>query len=148
MVKNIIEEKNIDLNKYIGEWYEISSIPARFQRNCENTKAKYTLKDDYIEVYNSCNNIKKNKMSGIKGKAFTTDKNNVLKVQFFWPFKADYNIAFVDKKYNYAVVKSKSDNYGWILSRDEKISDEKYNYLLNIADERGINIEKMKKTNH
>ena len=148
MKKKIKENENFDIDKYVGKWYEIATIPARFQRNCEKTQAIYTKKDDYIEVHNSCYNTKKNKTTDIKGKAFTTDEDRLLKVQFFWPFRANYKIEFIDNNYEYAIVGSKSDKYGWILSRNNEISDEKYDHLMHLANEKGLNVEKMKKTKH
>jgi len=47
--------ETVDLDRYLGRWYEIASYPAWFQRNCTAVTADYSLRDDgLIEVVNSC----------------------------------------------------------------------------------------------
>lgn len=44
----------LDLNRYLGEWYEIARFDHSFERVVEQAKANYSLKDDgTIEVVNS-----------------------------------------------------------------------------------------------
>ncbi|MDD5572033.1 MAG: lipocalin family protein, partial [Bacteroidales bacterium] len=79
----------IDLQKYLGKWYEIAAFPQRFEKGCNCTTAEYELSPKgFIKVINSCrmNSINGN-LNRIEGKAFIDKKNNAkLKVQFFWPF--------------------------------------------------------------
>ena len=35
---------HVDLNRYLGNWYEISSFPQWFQKDCFCTRANYSLK--------------------------------------------------------------------------------------------------------
>ena len=45
----------VDLERYMGTWYEISSIPAIFSVGCTKTQATYTLNEDSIvSVHNQC----------------------------------------------------------------------------------------------
>jgi apolipoprotein D and lipocalin family protein len=48
--------ESLDLNRYLGEWYEIAKFSNWFQKKCRSdTKAKYTLKSNgNIEVVNAC----------------------------------------------------------------------------------------------
>lgn len=133
----------VNLNKYIGKWYEIASFPAWFQRGCSEITAEYTIKDNYIEVKNSCNKNGKRKTQ--VGKAFLTDKPDLLKVQFFAPFKGDYKIEYVDDNYEYAIVGNDKKNYLWILARKPKITTKQYKELLKIAYLKGYDINKLKR---
>jgi lipocalin len=46
---------SVELDRYLGEWYEIASYPAWFQRDCTAVSAHYSLRDDgLIKVVNSC----------------------------------------------------------------------------------------------
>ncbi|MFA5731312.1 MAG: lipocalin family protein [Acidithiobacillus sp.] len=144
-------EKNIDLTKYVGKWYEIESFPQWFQKGCADTIAEYTDKGKYIEVKNTCSietntNVRQDKIK--IGKAFTTKQPDLLKVQFFFPFKGDYQIEHVDivnNKYQNAIVGNKNKKYLWILSRNQKISDKKLTELKTIAKEKGYDITKLEK---
>ena len=101
----------VDLKKYSGTWYEISSYPQFFERGCSNVRATYTAKSGYIEVFNQ--SIKNGKPNDIKGKAFVVKNsgNAKLKVQFFWPFKGNYWIIDLADDYSYAVVSHPNKKY-------------------------------------
>ncbi len=136
----------VNLSKYEGRWYEISTIPIRAQKGCKCTYAEYTKKGDYVKVYNHC--IKKGKVSDITGKAFVKDTttNAKLAVQFFWPFRGDYWILAVDDAYKWVIVGAPSRDNLWILSRTPKMSDKLYNNLLTIAESKGFNTKRLVKT--
>ena len=36
----------VDLNRYLGKWYEIASYPAWFQKECTGSTAEYSLLPD------------------------------------------------------------------------------------------------------
>ncbi|MGZ3863319.1 MAG: lipocalin family protein [Bacteroidia bacterium] len=124
----------VDINKYVGKWYEIASFPQRFQKGCHCTTAEYTLSEQgYVIVENRCNRESVNgKQSYIKGKAFIEKNsgNAKLKVQFFWPFKAKYWIIDLADDYSYAVVSHPNRKYLWILCRSPKMDDSIYNQIL------------------
>lgn len=139
--------KFVDLKKYAGIWYEIALIPNKFEEGCSCTKAEYTLMGDYIKVKNSCFKKFKNKYTVIEGKAWSVDKSNSkLKVQFYWPFRGNYWIIYVDKNYQYAIVGNPSRKYLWFLSRKKKINKQTYNKLVAIAKQRGFDTSKLVST--
>ena len=127
----------VDLNKYLGKWYEIGRYPAPFQKDCYSSTATYTLnRDGSITVLNECRKGGVDgKYKSVKGKAYVVDKktNAKLKVSFFWPFYGKYWIIDLDKDYRYAVVSEPSRKYLWILSRTPKLDsileEEVYNRL-------------------
>ncbi len=46
---------HVELNRYLGKWYEIAHLPARFQEGCDDTTATYSLSEDgSITVLNEC----------------------------------------------------------------------------------------------
>jgi apolipoprotein D and lipocalin family protein len=140
----------VDLKKYAGKWYEIASFPQRFQKGCHCTTAEYTLSEKgYVIVKNSC---RKNSMTGklksIRGKAFVVkgSGNAKLKVQFFWPIRGKYWIIDLAEDYSYAVVSHPNRKYLWILSRTPVMDDVVYGQILSRLKEKGLDIEKLKKT--
>jgi apolipoprotein D and lipocalin family protein len=113
--------ESVDLQRYLGKWYEVASYPAWFQKGCTGSTAEYTLLEDgRIRVVNRCF---KNSLDGplkeSKGKAEVVDQqtNAKLKVWFFWPFKGDYWIIDLALDYSWAVVGTPSRKYLWVLSR-------------------------------
>ena len=66
-----------------------------------------------------------------------------LEVSFFLSFYSDYNILELDKDYEWVLVGSSTDKYLWILSRTPKIAPETLNYILEKAQERGYDTNKL-----
>lgn len=143
---------NVDVNKYVGKWYEIAAFPQKFQKGCHCTTAEYTLTDKgYLIVENRCNKDKVDgEQSYIKGKAFIVENsgNAKLKVQFFWPFKGDYWIIDLASDYSYAVVGDPSMKYLWILCRTPKMEESVYQAILTRLVEKGYDLSKLVKTIH
>jgi len=141
---------NVDLDKYIGTWYEIASFPQRFQKGCHGTTATYSKSDkDYIIIENRCFKDSINgKESYIKGKAFIDENtgNSKLKVQFFWPFKGKYWIIDLAEDYSYAVVGHPDRDYLWILCRTPKMEESLYQNIISRIAEKGFDINQLKKT--
>lgn len=136
----------VNLKKYAGTWNQQSAIPAWFQKNCKNVQAMYKVRDDgKVDVYNSCS--VKGKRKVVKGIARSVSKDNKkLKVNFGIPFaEGDYVIEYLSADYKYAVVGHPEKKYLWILSRDKNIGTEKYNQLVNIAEEKGYNISRLQR---
>jgi len=137
----------VELEKYLGKWYEIAHLPAKFQEGCNETTATYTLsKDGSISVVNQ--SIKNGKMKQAKGKAKVVDKksNAKLKVTFFWPFYGDYWIIALGNDYDYAVVGTPNRKYLWILSRTPQMDDKLYLQLIEYAKSKGFDVNKLIKT--
>ena len=125
---------SVDLDRYLGTWYEIASYPAWFQRDCTAVTAEYGLRDDgLISVVNSCRKGSldgKLKRSKGRAKVVDSDTNAKLKVSFFGPFWGDYWIIDLDPDYQWAVVGVPSRKYLWILSRSPVMDEALYRDIL------------------
>ncbi|MBC7753380.1 MAG: lipocalin family protein [Moraxellaceae bacterium] len=125
---------SVDLQKYLGKWYEIAAIPQSFQKQCVgNTTAVYaTAEDDLISVVNTCDTAT-GAPSVANGRAKVIDKNSnsKLKVTFVhflgWQFLlgGDYWILAIGENYSYAIVGAPNRDYAWILSRTPGMTNEK-----------------------
>lgn len=118
--------KQVDLDRYLGKWYEIARFEHKFEKDCKNVTATYSLKDNSdIEVVNRCEKITSGKKTKAVGTAYSVDNTNAkLRVSFFRPFYGDYWILYLDKDYKHVLVGSPSREYLWILARDKTISNE------------------------
>ena len=132
----------LDLNRYLGEWYEIARFDHSFERGVEQAKANYTQNaDGTIKVVNS--GIKDGKPKTAIGKGKTTDTPGLLRVSFFGPFYADYRVMLIDKDYSHALVGSSSADYLWILSRTSGLPETAKSELLAEAQRRGYVTDKL-----
>jgi apolipoprotein D and lipocalin family protein len=142
----------VDVQRYLGKWYEIARLPFKYQEGCNCTTAEYSLIDSTtIRVINTC---RKDSITGeidqATGKGFVVEgsNNTKLRVQFFWPFRGDYWIIDLDKEnYSYAVVGNPSRKNLWILSRTPKIDEQLYNSLIKKCKVKGFDITKLEITN-
>lgn len=141
----------VDVNRYIGKWYEIARFDQRFQKGCGSTTAEYSFrKNGKINVVNTCKK-KSGKVTKAKAIASVADKktNAKLKVSFvpflnrFGLFAGDYWIISLGNNYEYAVVAGPDRQYLWFLSRTAKISEQKLNELKAIAKGQGFDLSKL-----
>lgn len=124
---------SVDLNQYLGKWYEIAAIPQSFQKNCvSNTTAEYSnAENELIKVINSCDKADGNREVA-EGRAKVVDSatNAKLKVTFvhflgwIFSFGGDYWIIDLAPDYSYAVVGHPDRTYAWILSRTPAMTSE------------------------
>lgn len=134
---------NIDLNKYMGKWYEIARLPNFFQKGCHDSVAEYSLlSSGYISIKNSC--YKNVRVSIANGKAWQIgDDSSRLKVRFFWPFSGNYWILYVSNNYKYVVVGEPSRDYLWFMSREKNISKSQFEIMKKIALSNGYNLDNL-----
>ncbi|KIM11872.1 MAG: hypothetical protein KU37_03175 [Sulfuricurvum sp. PC08-66] len=122
----------VDLTRYVGQWYEIARYPNSFERDCMGATAFYTAIEGAIEVKNSCFDTQGAQISQSVGEALIVEKsaNTKLRVSFFWPFYGDYWVLMLDENYRYAVVGEPSRKYFWILARDKALLESEKEAIL------------------
>lgn len=134
--------QNFDSDKYLGKWYEIARFDYRFERNLNQVTATYSKNPDgTIKVDNKgYDYVKKEWKQSIGEARFVNSENEArLKVSFFKPFWAGYNVIELDDDYKYALVVGNNLKYLWILSREKTIPDDVKNKYLEKAKEIGYN---------
>ena len=154
--KNSFPELNVvqyvDIERYLGKWYEIALYPNWFEEGCLSSTALYErLEDNQIRVTNQCRMFSQDgELNEAVGRAFITDKdsNAKLQVQFFWPFKGDYWIIELDSDYQYAVVSEPDRQYLWILSRTPYMDSKTLLLLKEKIKEKGFDLNYLELTQH
>lgn len=124
--------KSVELNRYLGRWYELARYEQGFQKDCDSVTADYSLREDgNIEVLNAC--VKPDgKRTDAKGKAKIVDTatNAKLKVSFFGPFYGDYWVLDHAEDYSWSIVGEPSGRYLWLLSREATPGKERLDALI------------------
>ena len=134
--------KSVDLNRYLGSWYEIAKFDHSFERGLDYAMANYTLRNDgKIDVLNT--GIKDGRAKDAKGIAKTTDVPGLLRVSFFGPFFGDYRIMMLDENYQYVLVGGSNNKYLWILSRTPQLDEATRTLILAEAERRGYDTQKL-----
>ncbi len=135
---------NFDIDKYLGVWYEIARGNNNFEKGCSEVKAHYTKRTDGgIDVVNSC--FRDGKVKTAKGVGYLKGQPSVgnLKVSFFRPFYARYDVIYVDEGYQNAIVYGGKPEYLWILSRTSTIEDSTLQLMLSKIKDLGLENDKL-----
>src|SRR5580704_12087848 len=140
---------SVDLNRYIGDWYEIARTPNRYENECAgDVKVHYALMPDgRMSLKNECR-LPSGKTDTSHGHASIIDavSHAKLRVTFFWPFSGDYWIIDLDKDYRYAVVGEPERKNLWVLSRTPSLDQHTYDEILKRIQAQGYEISRVQKT--
>lgn len=151
-------EGYIDINRYLGRWYEIARFDNKFQKGCTATQANYSLRTDGdLRVRNTCRlNRPTGRLKEAIARGWVQDKrtNSKFKVQFFLKgvkipiFAGNYWILKIDQDYKHVLIGDPGREYLWILSRGTYMNQQTYNEYVAVAQEQGFDTEKLIKTVH
>ena len=150
--------EKVELDKYLGVWYEVARKPLSFQKKCaRDISARYTLNENgNVVVDNRCYD-QEGKLSQSLGEAYVQNApfNSKLKVSFLpeavrWlPVgRGDYWILKLDEDYQTVLVGEPNRQYMWVLSRDTDVKPEVLNEYLDYAQSVGYDLSDLIQTPH
>ena len=146
---------SVDLNRYIGRWYEIARLPNRFQDDCTgDVTAHYSMVEDgKLRVVNECRKAG-GKLMSAEGAARRTGPAK-LEVRFapawlsFLPAVwGDYWVIDLAEDYSWAVVGEPARKYFWVLARLPRIDEEVLRGIIERAEAQGYELSPMVRTEH
>ena len=143
---------HVELDRFMGDWYVIASIPTFIETDAYNAVESYKLaQDGTIEI-----TFRFNK-GGLQGplktytpRGFVEDKqsNAVWGMQFIWPFKAEYRIIYLSDDYEQTIIGRTKRDYVWIMARRPSISEADYKRLVAFLEEQGYASENIRRVPH
>lgn len=145
----------VEIESYMGKWYELYRLPNTFEKDCENVTADYALKTNgKVSVVNTCQKGATGKISKVNGTACVADStSNARLVVSFVPFvqrwcwfAGEYNILALGANYEYALVGSSDRQFLWILSRERTLPEEVVEELKEEAQRQAFDISRLIKT--
>lgn len=153
VLADLVTVQYVDLNKYVGDWYQIANIPQAFEGGkCACARQRLTPADSgTVRVYNSCNTkTPSGKLRDIEGLAYNDDPktNSKFTVDFNLPWKGTYWIIGLDAQYRYAVVSDAKEGSLYILSKAPTMTVKLYKQAVAIAAHQGLDTSKLVITEH
>lgn len=143
---------NVDLQKYMGPWYVLASIPPFVEKDSYNSVESYKLDPDgSIDTIFTFN---KGSLNGpvkkLNPRGFVVDKvnNSTWKVQFFWPVRLEYLITYLTDDYSQVIVSRNRRDYVWIMARTPRVPDADYQKMVDIVKEQGYDLTKLRRVPH
>ena len=151
-VKPIRTVDRVDLNRFMGDWYVIASIPTFIEKDAFNAIESYRLDDDGTVA----TTFKFNKgsfdgpLKTYHPRGYVRDKssNAVWGMQFLWPFKAEYRIIFLSEDYSQTVIGRTKRDYVWIMARKNSIPKTDYEKILNFLRDQDYNTDNLRMVPH
>jgi apolipoprotein D and lipocalin family protein len=151
-MKPINTVEQVDLDRFMGDWYVIASIPTFIEKDAFNATESYRLNAD--GTVDTTFRFNKGSLDGplktYNPRGFIKDEesNAVWGMQFVWPFKAEYRIIYLTDDYTQTVIGRSKRDYVWIMARDPLISDEDYKQILEYLSQQGYDIKDIRKVPH
>jgi apolipoprotein D and lipocalin family protein len=142
----------VDLDRFMGDWYVIATIPTFLERDGYNPIETYQRDSDgSIATTFTFNKGSLNGPTKIyRPRGFVKDKrtNAIWGMQFVWPIKADYRIVYLDDNYQQTIIGRNSRDYVWIMARTSTISQQDYSNLVDLVDSLGYELDDLQKAIH
>ena len=145
----IRQAEQVNLDRFMGDWYVIANIPTFIEKGAHNAVESYEKAEE--DVIDTTFSFYKNGFDGKKkvynptGYVREDPSNAVWGMQFIWPFKSEYIIVYVDPDYQYTIIGRTKRDYLWIMARQPQISDEALQRLIQIAVDEGYERDEIKK---
>ncbi len=138
----------LDLDRYLGRWYEVARYQHTFEKTLVGATAEYSLrKDGKVDVLNSgFKNTLDGKYTDVKAVAWRPNEAvpGALKVKFFGLFTSDYLVFGLDDvDYQWALVGNNDRKFLWFLSRTPEVTPELLEQMKGIAEAQGYDLSKL-----
>ncbi len=140
---------NVNLERFMGDWYVIANIPTFLEKGAHNAVENYAMNDDGTIA--TTFTFRKDSFDG-KLKEYTPtgfirdDPSNALwGMRFIWPIKADYRIVYLDDDYTQTIIGRQKRDYIWIMARTSTIADDDYRKLIDFATSIGYDLSEIQR---
>lgn len=144
--------ERVDLERFMGDWYVIASIPTFIEKDAYNAVESYRLEKDGTVAttftFNKGEFDGKLKTYTPKGFVVENSGDAVWGMQFVWPFKAEYRIIYLTEDYSQTVIGRSKRDYVWIMAREPSIPEEDYEKILGFLEDQGYGLDGMRKVPH
>ena len=133
----------VDIDKFMGDWYVIANIPTTIEKGAHNAIETYRLDDDgsIATTFTFRDGSFDGELKTYKPRGFVSKESNAIwGMQFIWPIKADYRIIYLDEDYTVTVIGRNKRDYLWIMAREPSISASEYTDILGMLESVGYDL--------
>ncbi|NIR29653.1 MAG: lipocalin family protein [Gammaproteobacteria bacterium] len=138
---------HVDLERFMGDWYIIASIPTFLESDAYNAVESYRL-DERGRVQTTFTF----RAGGFDGPlkrytptGYVRDRrtNAVWGMQFVWPFKADYRIVYLAHDYSRTVIAREARDYAWLMARRPSVTESQYTQMVAALRAQGYDVSRL-----
>jgi apolipoprotein D and lipocalin family protein len=139
----------VDLDRFMGKWYVIASIPTFIERDAHNAVENYELRPDgtITTTFTFRDGSFDGKLKTYTPTGFVQDRetNAEWGMRFVWPVKADYRIVHLDRNYTQTIIGRNKRDHVWIMARTPTIPEAGYRELLERVAGLGYDLSKVRR---
>jgi apolipoprotein D and lipocalin family protein len=138
----------VDLDRFMGRWYVIANIPTFIEKTAHNATEDYAMNEDgsIATTFSFNDGSFDGKRKTYTPTGYVSQQDNSLwGMQFIWPFKAEYVIAYLSDDYQHTIIARSARDYLWIMSRQAEISDSDYQQLVSRCEAMGYDPSRIQK---
>lgn len=141
--------ERVELESFMGRWYVHGYTPILVDKEAHNAIEHYRLDDDA-----KIQTTYQFRDGGFDGdvKTYTPvgwvhdeASNAEWRMQFIWPFRAEYIILHVDEDYTETIIAHPNRKYAWIMLRSNQVSEADYERLVRKLEAVGYDREIVKR---
>ena len=140
--------RSVDLERFMGDWYVIASIPTPLEKGAHNAVESYRLEPDGTIA--TTFTFREGAFDGpekvLRPRGFVRDhaSNAVWGMQFVWPIKSDYRIVYLTDDYSQTIIGRTKRDYVWIMARKPVIPMEDFTRLRALLAQLGYDVKKLR----
>lgn len=138
----------VDLPRFMGAWYVIASIPTFLEKDAYNAVESYRTDPDgsIATTFTFNRGAFDGPLKTMRPRGFVVDKssNAVWGMQFIWPIKAEYLIAYLNDQYTATIIARNARDYVWIMARTPHMDPEAYRHLVDAVAGMGYDTGKLR----
>jgi apolipoprotein D and lipocalin family protein len=142
-------EAQVDLDRFMGDWYVIANIPTSIERGAHNAVESYALDADGSigTTFTFRDGAFDGEVKRYCPRGFVGDDSSkaIWRMQFIWPIKADYRIVHVSPDYQRTIVGREKRDYVWIMARSAQIADAELKDLMDRVAREGYDLSRVER---
>ena len=129
--------RHVDVNRFMGDWYVLAHVPARTERAAFDAVESYALRPDgsidTTYTFRQGGHDGPEKVMRPRGFVVEGTGGAEWRMQFFWPIRLEYIIAWLDEDYTETIVARTKRDYLWIMARSPHMEPQRLDALVQRA---------------
>ena len=138
----------VELERFMGDWYVVSNIPTFMERQAHNAIESYELVGDkqVATTFRFNQGSFDGPVKTYRPTGFVSDDPSgaIWGMQFIWPIKADYRVIYLNEDYTQTVIGRNRLDYLWIMARTPSIPKADYAAIIELITAQGYDSAKIR----
>ena len=139
--------EQLDLPRFMGDWYVIANIPTFLETTAHNAVESYELtpEGNVATTFTFNDGAFDGPKKVYRPTGFIRDASNaVWGMQFIWPIKAEFLVLYVDEAYERTIIGRSRRDYIWLMARKPELSQTEYDEMIAVAAAAGYDVSQIK----